>query len=723
MKSARNITPPGVMGTRSVADIAPTPATMALNAYIYGYGGHSLVTPHAQLKQLWWTDKKIDAEVTRSYVVRNLRLEERAFLNKPLAFGEGLTDDTYMDWILERAKRLFRILTEVGVPDQIFGCVDDSWDDDDLPIPLEIVEHLQLTDEYDAALNRRFYNTQFRFLLRELKQGSHIDYGPSEHIPMEHVNTIPPAVSLQVWDRVHFPGRVDEVYMRRKYWLMEKDSGDRTDAFLRDVRKAQALPHEHIAPVWASYTSENKGYIVSNFVGEHTLGTFIDHRTPQQFVRVPASERPIVLCEWMHCLADALACLHHNGVAHSAIRPSSILIDHDNHIAFSDVGSIRTLQRGKKTNKAEIYNYAAPESQLAEPPASMASSPPISSVGAFNRLRKMSSSTSSSSASSHNGSTRDSGLCTPNTSPSPLFQKERCDSLTNGSIPASPPPKLSSSFRNFSRHISRDSSSSFRRSQEVPPSMTATEIHILPKPTIPDPDSLCELPRVLPEMSDIFSLACVFLDILTFLVKGKINDFVKFRTTKISSLLQKGRRTRTDQSFHANPDKIEAWVEILMGESEKRNERVFRGVPALLRLVRAMMMQNATLRPSAQDVRDRLRGILEHDSGITTLCCADRIWPAPPVPHHSVPATHASRTMERDSLSVATGLYANTAPPHNGSDSARSGATRADDHELSRAESQAASVKSRRRSSASTATVKLGNWRRAFSSSSSSGKG
>ena len=709
------------MGTRSVADIAPTPATMALNAYIYGYGGHSLVTPHAQLKQMWWTAKKIDAEVTRSYVVRNLRLEERDFLNKPLAFGEGLTDDTYMDWILERAKRLFRILAEVGLSDQIFGCIDDSWDDDDLPIPLEIVEHLHLTDEYDAALNRRFYNTQFRFLLRELKEGSHIDYGPSEHIPMEHVNTVPPAVSLQVWDRVHFPGRPDEIFTRRKYSLVDRDSGDHKETFMCDVQRAKSLPHEHISSIWASYTSENKGYIISDFVGEHTLGTFIDHRTPQQFTKVPASERPILVCEWMHCLADALASLHHSGVAHTAIRPSNILIDHDNRIAFADVGSIRTLQRGKKTNKTEIYNYAAPESQLSEPPPSMASSPPISSIGAFSRLRKMSSSTSSSSASSNNGSTRNNSFCTPATSPTSPSPKERSDSLTESSFTTSPPTKLPHGFRNFSRHIVRDSRQSFwstTTSEAPPPSPTGTEIRILPKPTIPDPSTLQDLPHISPEMTDIFALACVFLDILTFVVKGKINDFVKFRTTKISSPLQKGRRTRTDQSFHADPDKIDAWIELLKEDCEKRSEKIFRGVPGLLKLVKRMMMQNATLRPTALDVRDQIRDILENECGVSTLCCADRVWATAPVPDET---PHIPRTEDRDSLSVATGMYDNALPSRNGSESARGGASRCEDRgtPLSRTESEAVdSVKSRRRSSASMATVKLGSWRRAFSSSS-----
>lgn len=199
------------MATRTFAQVPPTAATIALNAYIYGYGGHSLVTPHQALKLKWWTDERIDARITRAFVISKLRGEEREFLDRPLAFGEGLTDDTYMEWILDRAKRLFLILTQIGVPDQIFGCIDDSWDDDDLPIPLENVKSLELSYDNDESLNKKFYDMQFVYLLRELKAGDHISYGPKEHIPMEYVNTLPPAVCLQPYDRVHLPSRPEEV--------------------------------------------------------------------------------------------------------------------------------------------------------------------------------------------------------------------------------------------------------------------------------------------------------------------------------------------------------------------------------------------------------------------------------------------------------------------------------------------------------------------------------
>ncbi|KAL1585109.1 hypothetical protein WHR41_06430 [Cladosporium halotolerans] len=650
------------MGTRGIAQVAPTAGQVALNAYIYGYGGHSLVTPHAALKQLWWTDDRIDAKVTRAFVVSKLRGEEREFLDRPLAFGEGLTDDTYMEWILERAKRLFMILTEIGVPDQIFGCIDDGWDDDELPIPLDEVHRLELAYDEDEALNKRFYGTQFVYLLRELQRGAHIDYGPKEHIPMEYVNTLPPAVSLQSWDRVHFPERPEDIFVRRKFPLTDKETGQNLhDIFRKDVLKAQGLRHEHIATTWASYTSQDSGYVLSDFVAEHTLRTFIDHRTPMQFVRIPMHERPMLLLEWMHCLADALAFLHRRGVAHTGIRPSNILIDHNNHIAFAEVGSLRTFRQGKKTSKTEIYEYAAPESQVCRESMTIISSPPISSMGAFSKIRKMSNGTSSSSrssSSSTSSSTRSNSFCTANTTPAtPTFSKVRSNSLTSLASTISPFPlsRPSASFRNFSRHLTspipsfsstHTTTTTTTAPAPAPTSSTTPQPHILPKPTPLDPSTLRDLPTATPESSDIFSLACIYLDLLTFLLRGKTTDFVKFRShcsssSSVTIAPSSGNspprtataraKPRPDASFHAlDPSRLDAWLSHLRAESSKRPEQVFRCVPDLLRLCKRMLAQNSALRPSAGQVREVL-GIALGAAGVGShggrrLCCEGRVW-------------------------------------------------------------------------------------------------
>lgn len=763
------------MASRNYAQVAPTAATIALNAYIFGYGGHSLVTPHAALKRLWWTDERIEAKVTRAFVVSKLRGEEREFLDRPLGFGD-LTDDTYMEWILDRAKRLFLILTEIGVPDQIFGCIDDSWDDEDLPIPLNNVASLELSYENDESLNKKFYDMQFVYLLRELKQGSHIDYGPKEHIPMEHVNTLPPAVILQPYDRVHFPGRPDDVFMRRKYSLTDRDTGQSlAEAFSRDVRKAKALPHEHIASTWASYTTEGAGFILSEFVPEHTLGTFIEHRTPMQFLRVASSERPILLVEWMHCLADALASLHHRGVPHTQIRPSNIWINKQNQIAFADIGILPTFQRHKKAPKTEAYDYAAPEQQITKTPMSFkSSSPPVSSMNAFSKLRKMSShsisdTSSSTSGSSGGSSTRSNSFCTNPYSASPMTPSSpssngRSNSLSTirtnlspsiGSMANTNGPRSPRSIRNFSRHlpISHCPSPTIPNGPPFSPTNNAMNAALLaaglPRPSYIDPSTLLDLPTFTPQQSDIFSLACCFLDLLTFLLRGKITDFVKFRQSPSSK----------NKSFHSEPEKIAAWIDVLEEDSYRHPGQIFRGIPELLRLVRLMMVQNATLRPSATEVRDRIQEILVGECGIEALCCAGREWAETPKDdtlsitssssgaakspfrRHN-PAGPYSR--DGDDFSIATGMLG--LPPRKGSDSIRcasplgshsrvaeqrpsigsvvgremrSGSIARDGaveqmSVLSQTASNMTSKTRRRSSTASTATTRLSSWRNRF---------
>jgi serine/threonine protein kinase len=702
------------MGTRSFADVAPTAATIALNAYIFGYGGHSLVTPHAALKQLWWTDARIERKITRAFVVSKLRGEERQFLDRPLAFGEGLTDDTYMEWILDRAKRLFLILTEIGVPDQIFGCIDDSWDDDDLPISLDSVSNLELSYEEDETLNRRFFDTQFIYLLRELRAGAHIDYGPKEHIPMEYVNTLPPAVCLQRWDRVHFPGRSDEVFMRRRYPLLDKQTGQNSySTFMKDVKKAHTLRHEHIADIWGSYTSENAGYALSQFVGEHTLATYIDHRTPMQLLRVAPSARPLLMLEWIHCLADALASLHHRGIAHAAIRPSNIWIDHDNRIAFADVGTLRTFQRGKKAPKMETYDYAAPESHTCKLPTVVASSPPISSLGAFSRLRKMSSSGSSSSASSASadGSTRSNSLTGTLRNPITTPSSGRSNSLTNITaalstfLPRPSTTSSSSSIRNFSRHLSDQTYPSPSISMSA---RCITPVTILPLPIEAEPGAVRDLPAATPEMSDIYSLACIFLDLVTFVIRGKTTEFVKFRSTRTHTPENKNR-VWTDRSFHADPDRIEAWMELLKDDAWRlaRENSTFRGIPSLLDLLRKMMSHNAQLRPTAREVRGKIQAILVDGCGFETLCCAGRQW------NLAAPESVCA-SPDRDSSSVAIDLVASH-------DRHAEHDPRADTvlDAVNAAGSPASIHKNvsspRRMSTASAAAARVSSWRHAFS--------
>lgn len=531
--------------------------TIALNAMIYGYAGHSLVTPHAALQQIWWTDERINEKVTQEFVTSRLQPRERERLTQSVGFGD-LSDDTYIEWILEKARRLFLVLAEIGEADGIFAVVDRSWDDDDLPLEMDDIEQLALSNRRDEHASARFYSTQFTFLLRELRKGVHIDYAPNEEVPLEHVMGLPPAASLQNWSRVHLPKRPREVYVRRKFALGNAESPTALEeTFIMDVESARMVEHEHITPVWASYTLKGIGYIVSDFVGHHTLRTFIDHRDPAQYKKLAKPERRWLVLNWMHCLADAVATMHQNGFCHSAIRPSNIVIEENNAIAFSDIGSLETFQKDKRPDATDAYNYSAPETQTS--PDADASAP--APVGTSPRHISVASKSSS-------GSSNSSG---------------------SGSRKLSKAPTNDFSGFNFG----------FRKMKPI--QKPRSRVHET-------------------EKADIFSLACVYLEMISFMLKKKPHEFVKHRSSKQKANTG-SKSSRTDSSFHLNLDKVETWMAILEKTSCGNDEDAFRAVPYILALIREMLSETPNSRPNARSVRDRLLEILTTHTTIPEVHC------------------------------------------------------------------------------------------------------
>jgi serine/threonine protein kinase len=549
------------MSARTLTNVV-NDQTVALNALIYGYAGHSLVTPQHALQQIWWTEERINEKVNHEYVTSRLQPKERERLTQPVGFGD-LSDDTYIEWILEKARRLFLILVEIGEADRIFAVVDRSWDDDDLPLEMDDIEQLSLSNRRDNHANARFYHTQFTFLLRELREGIHIDYAPNEEIPVENVMSLPVAVSLQAWSRMHLPKKPKDIFVRRRFALGDAETPDAFEQdFMMDVESARMVEHEHFAPIWASYTAKGVGYIVTNFVGHHTLRTFIDHRNPTQYQKLPKPDRRWLVLNWMHCLADAIATLHQNGFCHSAIRPSNVLVDEQNAIAFSDIGSLETFQKDKKPDAMDAYIYSAPEANnSAGPfdPNGPAPSPVVPSTRHASIMSKSSSGSSSSSGS----------------------QRQK---LTKA-------PTTDFSGFNFG----------FKKSKQKPVPKKRSRVH----------ES---------ETADIFSLGCVFLEIITFMLKKKPHDFVKHRTSKQRTNTG-GKNSRTDSSYHVNLDKVETWINLLEKASFEHDDDAFRAVPHILQIIRSMLSRAPTVRPAARDVRDKIFDILFNYTSIPDIHC------------------------------------------------------------------------------------------------------
>lgn len=521
-----------------------------------------------------WTELEIQTCVTREFVVGKLRPEEQALLDQSVAFGDGLTDDTYIDWILEKAKKLFLILLDIGVPDQVFGVIDDSFDDDDLPLSYEAVSQLRLSFDKDEALNKKFYRTQYNYLIKYLNAGDHGQYDTEEVVPVEVVKRRPEVLPHHSTEKVHLLGRPRQVYAQRRLSIGCGAGAMPEEDFRSEVDAIKNISHEHIMSLWCSYTQGQSGYILLTPAPEISLKAFLAD-VPPEFKKLPKAERRDLLLNWPHCLADAVAFLHCNGYAHQDLRPSNIFIDGSHKIFLGDMSSMRLKpQHQPRKLDTEAYEYAAPE-QWVKTPVLQHVPPPKSILPGGGRTgRKI--------------------------SVSQRYSPKRISYVSDVASLASYDTRAPSTADSTVTGYSSSSSSS---------GSTAIVQKFRSLPTDP-------------QRSDIFSLACVTLDILTHLLKCKQSRFISHRSSK-NRLAGRGGAP-ADASFHANLAQVHSWIDVLDKAAFKRDEGVFTCMPPMLEILYRMLDRNPKARPTAQEVERRLDDSLFHFGRMERPHCGKR---------------------------------------------------------------------------------------------------
>ncbi|KAE8440584.1 hypothetical protein EG329_007222 [Mollisiaceae sp. DMI_Dod_QoI] len=530
------------------------------NSHIYASFAPPLRSTNGSLfdsPTMWWDEELIEATVNRQFVLSKLRPDEQARLDEPLGFGDGLTDDTYMEWIETKAKRIFLILVDLGVPDQIFGVIDDSWDDDDLPVPLDQVERLQLTYDRDEKLERKFFQRQFIYLLRNVQRGEHVYYNDEEVVPLELADKRPVGAVAGLTqgnvDKVHLPGRPDNVFIRRRIPIGVTPGRLPQEEFLSGIEAMKAIEHDHLMSLWASYSHQGCGFLLLTPVNDSSLKSFLTV-TPQSVKILSKQDRRILLLNWMHCLADAVTFLHGQGVAHRSIRPSNVMLDSDNHIFLGDSGIFPTasLSGEKHGFDKEVYDYSAPEQAPRPPPAPVVSLP----VSRPSTARR--------STAPSNGAT---WAVSHSTHTSYSTFPDNSSIYTNSTGSSASPPK--SGFSGLKHD---------------------------------------------PQKADIFALGAMFLEILTFFLKRTSRNFASHRSAKNKTPGRGGGLP--DSSFHKNLGQVESWIAILKKDSGKKEDKVFRGVTRILELTERMMKADPEERPLATEVENILYDVLNEQCGL-----------------------------------------------------------------------------------------------------------
>ncbi|KAI9036304.1 protein kinase domain-containing protein [Aspergillus affinis] len=588
------------------------------------------------ITSLWWPEDRIQATLCSEYIFNHLPSNILHRLVTPLPWGEGLTSETYLDWILAKAGRLFLILVDIGIPERIFALVDESLDDSDLPIAAHSVDRLHLSpDAEDPALDSKFFLAQWRFVVRGIGEGEHVKYTENEGVPVELLRT-GAALARDGVERVVLAGSVCRVYLRTQVTVGGPPHFFEEDEVLEEVRSLRRLSHEHVYSIFGSYFVDNTVCILFSGVYERTLMSFLTD-VPPQFKRLSKERRRETLVNWPHCLANGLSWFHAQNQVHGGIRPSNIFIDADLRIFLGQFEALDTLLPPVKIDDVESYQYGAPErwvrfatvqdtgpSRTALPSGGRTARKPSSRPSRLSfGIRKESYPPDHEATDSRPESMLSQGTAIRVVSPGSPSRFSFGPSSSSGSSGGSARKRVISSvkrpiFYTPSITSSNSSGSSSHQTSLGAVSLPLSHSHA----AVVHSWQSCQTN---PKASDIFSLGAVTVDIFTHLCKRKISSFVHHRGAKNRTAGRGGGVA--DCSFHLdrNMAQVTSWITLLDQDAKKQKSPVFQAVRAMLSMSRGMLSKDPVGRPSASQVDHCFSSAIRQLGGVANLHCSSYV--------------------------------------------------------------------------------------------------
>ncbi len=617
--------------------------------------------------QTWWTDKRVQTTVTPEYVLKQFRLEEQTLLRRSITFGDGVTNHTYLGCILERATRFFLILTHLGVPGLIFGLVDKSYDDKDLPIAVDAVHNLRLSSNSDTSLDKRFYQAQFKYVARDVKEGYHVRFLDDETIPVRLAGSAS-GISRAGKDgieKVHVASGGVKVYGRKRIVLGEPPTHLTEADILSEIAFAKALAHPHVLSLYGSYSHGNSVFVLLTPSIEYTLSAFVDS-PPKHFENLPKPQRRETILNWSHCLANGLAWLHSNRAHHGAIRPSNIVIDSSYQICLGQIDGLPVTHSNMKVSDIESYQYAAPE-RWKRAATMQTKAPAMLTMHSGGRTtRKRNTSMHSASSSANDSYERRPSLTSPTSSGFPIDTSKP----TSTAYPLIPTSKGNNSRGQGRSHdkpeyaasILSSNSSGTRQERSNSLGVSANQVDHQSRSRLPTssstahshvsspsgdggqnvntttPRSITVAPSEIrsalvqtwqcaqfdPFAADVFSLGAIILDITTFLCKRGSGAFSRHRSAKNRTAGRGGGVA--DASFHANLGQVFSWTVILEQDAKKKaskeDGKIFSVVGPVIDIARECLARSAEKRPDASLLENTLEGCIESLTSSGTAHCS-----------------------------------------------------------------------------------------------------
>jgi serine/threonine protein kinase len=634
--------------------------SLTTRSTVSGAGQHAVIMAD---NQIWWTEDRVQATVTPEYILKQFRLEDQKLLKRTITFGNGVTDHTYLGWILERATRFFLILTHLGVPGLIFGLIDESYEDSDLPVAAEAVQNLRLSSGAHDSLDGKFYKSQFKYLVREVKEGHHIRFLNEEIVPVRLVGSASGInrAGKDGIEKVYLGPSVAKVYGRKRIVLEEPPTFLTEADILSEIAFAKALAHQHVSSVHASYSHDHNVFVLLTPAIEYTLNAFVDS-VPRHFENLAKSQRRETILNWPHCLANGLAWLHSHRAHHGAIRPSNIIIDSEYQIYLGQIEGLPITHGNVKVSDIESYQYAAPE-RWKRTATMQTKAPAMLALHSGSRTaRKQSTSKFSAGSSINDVSERRPSVASP-TSPNLSMDTSKPTSTAYPFIPtskgnASRGHSINHERAEYAGSILSSISSGTRRdrgnSLRVPASHADYSPHFNSGPvtrsnvsshsgeggqnansgklhsiTVAPSEIRSALVQTWqsaqfdPFAADVFSLGAIIVEIMTLFCKRGSSAFSRHRSAKNRTAGRGGGVA--DASFHANLGQVFSWTVTLEQDAAKKaskeDGKVFAAVSPVVDIARECLTRSAEARPNAGMVEKSLERCIEaHLSPRTAHC-------------------------------------------------------------------------------------------------------
>lgn len=594
----------------------------------------------------WWSDEKVDATVTSQFVHSHLRPDEAEHLTSSV-FGD-LSDDTYLEWIVSRAKRFFLILIDAGVPNKIFAVIDDSFEDEDLPISEDSVSDLRLSQHPNKSLDRRFYRAQFKYLTRVVGDGEHIRYADEESIPL-YIHGLKPKINKDGADKVSLPNRPLQPFIRRRFSMNSRVS---EEIILGEIAASKILCHQHVLSIYGSYTHVGNLFVLLTPYSEYSLKGFLGD-LPKAFEALPKDERRIKLLQWPYCLANALAWLHARDKHHGCIRPSRIHIDDEFNICLGFFDGDWVLGMITTKDDIEAYQYAAPERWKRAVTVQSTTGHGLMLPSGGRTHRKKVSTDGSSGELDDRSSLRSQSLSTISpTSTSYAFvptSKSTFSRLKLGTMKSLHTNTSANHYRSESHQTARteESQDTVRpipsHYRQLGPASFVSSISPGSRTRGSGPYAqpiFASAPEIrtavvqtwkstahdLPA-ADIFSTAAVIMDILTVICKRSVGSFTKHRASRNRQAGRGGGLA--DASFHANLGQVTLWAQMLHKDAEKKIKKkdgyVFNAVGPILQVVMQCLDRDPAVRMNAENLSRKLEEHLSDFASIKHTHCQLRL--------------------------------------------------------------------------------------------------